>query len=197
MKMSDEISSASFPRRAILGYIASRTGNVAVAEDLTHDVFVKATRSAPSQGSGRYEAWLFTIARNTVADYFRHAKNTEHFEEGKHAIVQGGNAMLDEEEQRLREVLSKYVRGVVDSLPIIYRDALRATEYEGVSQVELAHRLGLSVSGAKSRVQRARGMVKATIEQCCHWQIDRYGSVVDVQRRTSTDPAACDSCEES
>ena len=195
MQMSDEISSASFPRSAILGYIASRTGNVAVAEDLTHDVFVKAIRSGPSQGSG--EAWLFTIARNTVADYFRRSKNTEHFEEGKHAIVRGGNAMLDEEEQGLREVLSKYVRGAVDSLPAIYRDALRATEYQGISQVELARRLGISVSAAKSRVQRARGMVKETIEQCCRWQIDRYGSVVDVQRRTSKDRVRCDSCEES
>ena len=131
MKISDEISSPSFPRSAILGYIARRTGNIAVAEDLTHDVFVKATRSKPSQGRGRYEAWLFTIARNTVADYFRRSKNTEHFEEGKHATVQRGNAMLEEEEQGLREVLSKYVRGVVDSLPAIYRDALRATEYRG------------------------------------------------------------------
>ncbi len=71
----------------------------------------------------------------------------------------------------------------VERLPEIYREALRLTEFEGVSQVELARRLGLSVSAAKSRVQRARAMVRAEMERCCRWETDRYGTAVDAQPR--------------
>jgi RNA polymerase sigma-70 factor (ECF subfamily) len=68
----------------------------------------------------------------------------------------------------------------------MYRDAIIATEYDGLSQVELAQRLGLSVSAAKSRVQRARAMVRETIERCCHFDVDHYGTVVDYTPRIET-----------
>jgi RNA polymerase sigma-70 factor (ECF subfamily) len=66
----------------------------------------------------------------------------------------------------------------VQGLPPIYREALELTEYDGLSQVELARRLGLSVSAAKSRVQRARALVRATVDRCCHFEVDRYGTVL-------------------
>lgn len=52
------------------------------------------------------------------------------------------------------------VAAIVDALPDVYREALRLTEYEGLSQKELSERLGISFSGAKSRVQRARAKIK-------------------------------------
>jgi RNA polymerase sigma-70 factor (ECF subfamily) len=68
----------------------------------------------------------------------------------------------------------------------MYRDAIIATDYDGLSQVELAQRLGLSVSAAKSRVQRARAMVRTQIERCCHFEVDHYGTVVDCTPRIET-----------
>ena len=47
-----------------------------------------------------------------------------------------------------------------------------------LSQVELAARIGLSVSAAKSRVQRARQMVREIIDRCCRFEVDRYGRVI-------------------
>ena len=56
---------------------------------------------------------------------------------------------------------------MVDELPPTYRDALRWSELEGRPQREVAQRLGISLSGAKSRVQCGRVLLRAQIEACC------------------------------
>jgi hypothetical protein len=68
------------------------------------------------------------------------------------------------------------VAAMMDALPDAYREALRLTEYEGLSQKELSERLGISFSGAKSRVQRARAKLKQELLACCHFQFDQAGS---------------------
>jgi RNA polymerase sigma-70 factor (ECF subfamily) len=65
------------------------------------------------------------------------------------------------------------------------RDALVLTEYDGLRQVELAERLGLYASAVKSRVQRARAMMRGTIDRCCHFDLDRCGAVVDCTPKES------------
>src|SRR5437588_726670 len=73
------------------------------------------------------------------------------------------------------------IKEMVDSLTNDYRQALILTEYEGLTQRELAVRLGISVSGAKSRVQRAREKLKDMLLDCCHFEFDHSGRVIDYQ----------------
>ena len=47
------------------------------------------------------------------------------------------------------------------------------------TQPEMAARLGISISGAKSRVQRAREKLKEALLDCCHFEFDRYGRMID------------------
>ena len=61
------------------------------------------------------------------------------------------------------------------------------TEYQGLTQRELAEKLGLSFSGAKSRVQRAREKLKKMLLDCCHFELDRRGKVIDYRPN-------CDCC---
>jgi RNA polymerase sigma-70 factor, ECF subfamily len=77
--------------------------------------------------------------------------------------------------------LLPYVKKLVDNLPNEYREALLLTEYEGLNQRELAERLGISISGAKSRVQRAREKVRLMLLDCCHFQFDRRGRIIDYE----------------
>jgi RNA polymerase sigma-70 factor (ECF subfamily) len=79
--------------------------------------------------------------------------------------------------------LSPCVRTMVTSLPTQDRQALILTEYQGLTQKDLAERLGLSFSGAKSRVQRARAKLKQQLLECCHFELDRRGHVIDYQPR--------------
>lgn len=175
-------------RTAIRAFILSRVKDAALAEDITQETLVRLHRKFDTLRAGeKLEAWVFQIARNAVADHFRAAKPTEAFDEQAHTPGPDPTAHepLAAEEDILRRELAAYVRSVVERLPEKYREALRLTEFEGVSQVELARRLGLSVSAAKSRVQRARVMVRDEMERCCRWETDRYGTVVDVQPKQS------------
>ena len=129
----------------------------------------------------------FRFARNAVADHFRGAKESEPFDEETHAPTpeSATHEALAAEDERLRRAVAAYIRSVMGNLPEPYRSALQITEFEGLSQVELAERIGLSVSAAKSRVQRARAMLREEVERCCRWETDRYGGVLDLRPRSA------------
>jgi RNA polymerase sigma-70 factor (ECF subfamily) len=74
-----------------------------------------------------------------------------------------------------------------------YRQAVTLTEIEGMTQKDAAEKLGVSVSGMKSRVQRGRGKLKDVILDCCEVELDRRGGLVDYRRRR---PHACEDCSE-
>lgn len=165
-------------RPALIGYVGSRVRNPEAAEDIVQDVLLKASRTIHSLRSPQaLPGWLFQIARRAVADHFRMARGSEMFDETLHAPEPESGPP---DAGRLEERLAAYIRSVVENLPPLYRDALLATEYQGLSQADLARRDGVSLSAAKSRVQRARAMMRAEMERCCRWESDRYGHILDV-----------------
>jgi len=89
---------------------------------------------------------------------------------------------LDED---ITQSLARDIREIVfgsAALPGPYREALILTEYQGLTQKEMAERLGISLSGAKSRVQRARQKVKDLLMTCCHFEFDARGLVYDYRQ---------------
>jgi RNA polymerase sigma-70 factor (ECF subfamily) len=184
-------------RTAVRGFVGSRVRDSASAEDIAQDVLLKISARLDSlKSTERIEAWTFRIARNSISDYFRAARPLEQFQEEVHSknLVSASEADNFDEDSRLRGEINAYIRSVIEALPSIHREALLLTEYDGLSQVQLARRLGLSVSAAKSRVKRARAALKEEIERCCRWTTDRYGSVVDVHPRA---PGSCSGCQYS
>jgi RNA polymerase sigma-70 factor (ECF subfamily) len=76
---------------------------------------------------------------------------------------------------------------MVERLPQPYREAVELAEFEGLTQRALADRLGISLSGAKSRVQRAREQLRTMLLDCCRIETDARGGVVDCQRTERSD----------
>jgi RNA polymerase sigma-70 factor, ECF subfamily len=174
-------------RAAVRRFVGSRVKDSATADDLTQDVLLKVhLRLAQVRDPRRIMGWVIQIARNTIMDYFRAHRTSDEWVEEVHSSRGAPESASASEEDQLREDLNVYIRSVVQGLPAMYRDALLFTEFDGLTQVELAERLGLSISAAKSRVQRARAMVHQTIERCCHFQVDRYGTVLDYSPRRAT-----------
>ncbi len=83
---------------------------------------------------------------------------------------------------------------MIRSLPEGYREAVRLAEIEGLPQQEVADRLGLSLSGAKSRIQRGRVLLKDALEGCCRFEIDGRGNVMDCDPKP--DRKVCRDCGE-
>lgn len=159
------------------GFIGKRVSSPTDADDLLSEVFVKVhTRIDTLEDETRLAPWLFQITRNTLTDHYRRRPSPT-------AELEDVEAAVAEDDYDAAALISASLRGLVDRLPAKYRDALVLTEFEGLSQVDMAAELGLSVSGAKSRVQRARAMLRDQLLECCHFEFDRLGHVIDYQPR--------------
>jgi RNA polymerase sigma-70 factor (ECF subfamily) len=86
------------------------------------------------------------------------------------------------------EELASYIALFVVMLPSPYREALTLTELEGLTQREAAERLGISVSGMKSRVQRGRLLLRELLEGCCDIALDARGHVMSYEPRERCQP---------
>jgi len=139
----------------------------------------------------KLESWIYQITRNAIIDSYREPRPV--------ATLESPEVLDLSEELPDDDVVSELlpcVRAMVRSLPELDRQALVLTEYQGLTQKELSERLGLSFSGAKSRVQRAREKLKQQLLECCHFELDRRSHIIDYQARChSCETAACCSDE--
>ncbi len=167
------------------GFIQSRVNEAAVADDLLQDVFVKIhTNIDKLNDEARLESWIYRITRNAIIDHYRRNKPTS---ELPIELPQE----LDVSENKAETEMAQGLKLMVLALPDKYREALLWTEFGGLTQVELAEKLGISVSGAKSRVQRGRKMLKDMLMQCCHFEFDKRGTLIDYH------PIECCCCEQA
>ncbi len=164
-------------------FIRARVADPATAEDVLQDVFLKIqSRLDQLKDPARLPTWLYLITRNAIIDHYRSHRETIEVAESLPAEPQD-DAEMDE--------LKTAFRRMIYSLPEPYRDALVLTEFEGLTQKELAARLGISLSGAKSRVQRGRDQLKQMLLDCCHLEFDRRGGIIDCQPRTKNGCRDC------
>lgn len=162
-------------------FIRRRVSDDATAEDLLQDVFLNIHQHVETlRDVKKLESWIYQVTRNAIIDYYRSIRKTTTLEEPE--ALQLTEDLPDED---VISELFPSVRAMVMSLPAQDRQALILTEYQGLTQKELAERLGLSISGAKSRVQRARAKLKQQLLACCHFELDRRGHVIDYQPRCS------------
>ena len=89
--------------------------------------------------------------------------------------------------------LAECIRPMVERLSRTHREAMVLSELEGLTQKEVAERLGVSLSGAKSRVQRGRAKLKELMMDCCHIEFDHLGSVIGYDPKNKR----CDTCQKN
>ena len=142
-------------------FIRARVADPATAEDILHDVFVKfLSRLDEFREPAKVQGWLFLVARNAIIDHYRTRKPTSE-------LPQSLPTELPRIDVTEMEDLHVVFRRIIDRLPKPYREALVLTAFEGLTQEELAKRLGISLSGAKSRVQRGREQLKEMLLDFC------------------------------
>lgn len=165
-------------------FIRSRVADPATAEDLRQDVFVKIHQQLGQlRDPAKLEGWIYQIARNAIIDHYRTRRPTGEMPADPPAEPETKDDEIEE--------LKVSFRRMIHSLPEPYRNAIVLTELEGLTQQELADRLGISLSGAKSRVQRGRAQLKKMLHECCTFEFDRRGKVIDCNPRVQADCAEC------
>lgn len=153
-------------------FIAGRVSDPDTAEDILQNVYLKIHANIGGlRETDRLQSWVYQITRNAIIDHYRRARPQEELSDSL--------ASSHDDEPDAVSQLASSVKGMLHCVPDKYREALELTELQGLSQVELATRLDITVSGAKSRVQRAREKLKEAFLDCCHFEFDHLGRVVD------------------
>lgn len=149
-------------------FVYKRVKDKALTDDIVQDVFVKMyTHIDQVKDTEKITAWLYQITRNIIVDHFRR--------QSKPIIML--DIESDSEQRNLNDCVSSCLKEMLLTLPDKYREAIELTEFNNLSQLQLAGKLGISYSGAKSRVQRARQMLKERMDQNYIIKMDSYGNV--------------------
>jgi RNA polymerase sigma-70 factor (ECF subfamily) len=167
---------------SLKSFIAKRIASPQDAEDVLQEVFYRIYRHIDTlKEEGKAQAWTFQIARNAINDYYRTRRVAEPLE----GI--SDRATTESEENGNKEIAG-CLPAMVGHLSEKDREALVLTEYQGLTQKEAAEILGLSLSGAKSRVQRAKRKLKKLLCDCCSLELDRRGNIIDYKQKEKTNP---------
>lgn len=153
------------------GWLRKRLGNAVDAEDALQELFLKALRQQERFCEiVNARAWLFEVARNALADKLRLSRDLVELPEDL-AAASEETAPVDSLVRCLPRVLSE--------LDPDDREAITLCDLGGMPQEEFARLKGLSVPGAKSRVQRARKRLREGLVTRCQVSLDAVGNVSD------------------
>ena len=155
-------------------FILSRINDEASAEDILQDVFTKIhSRISTLRDNSKLRSWIYQIERNAIMDHYRNQK----MKDGLKSFQLSDDPVND----RARDEMNHCIRVLIDSLPPHDRTPIVLTTFHDLTQKEIAAKLGVSLSGAKSRVQRARRKLKNLLIESCHYELESLGISINYQ----------------
>ena len=144
----------------VYGYLVSRCGEPAVAEDLTAETFLAAVDAVKRRAVPRLTtAWLVGVARHKLVDHWRRA-DLERRKLG--AIVSDAEAVDDPWEAQL-DIAAAHA--ALSHLPAHQRAALTLRYLDGLPVAEVARELGRSLHATETLLVRAKAALRRSYEK--------------------------------
>lgn len=157
---------------ALLLFIKKKTQNSASAEDILHEVFLKFyTKFETISDSSKVRGWLYQTARNTIIDHYRAQKFSTELPDNIEDL-----SVPDENTAQMQ--LADCLPVILKHLPDKYRQPISLAHIEQLTQQEIAQIESISLSGAKSRVQRGRHLLKEMLTDCCKIELDNQNRII-------------------
>ena len=153
----------------IRGFLIRRLADRSAAEDLLHEVFIRA------MGEGRDfcrldnpRAWLFRVARNAAVDQERRKRP---------AVPVDDHLSAPEADRAPIDALQQCLLNNLEHLSEQDRKIIRRCDLEGQRQADFARDHELGLPAAKSRLLRARARLRDLLIENCNVRFDESGSV--------------------
>lgn len=176
-------------RSRLYRFVRSRVRDDHAAEDIVHDVFVKALAKRDTlRDQDAMLPWLFQIAMNAIRDNGRRQRpdrvtdNEEFFDD----------VPVEPTPEDMQD-LASCLMAMIEHLDEPYRSAVKRSEIDGVQMRIIADELGISLSGVKSRVQRGRAKLRDLMTSCCQLEVDEHGNTSMPDDHVCTTPG-CTCC---
>ncbi len=165
--------------RPLKYFVQKRVKNTQDAEDIFQNIFCKIAENIEQLNeTDKLYAWIYKIAGNSIIDYYRTSNNDDCM-----GLLQENLIGESQDEKNANAEISQCLKEMIRFLPEKYKQAIILTEFHNMTQKEAAKKLGLSESGAKSRVQRARIKLKEMLLACCNLEVDHFGNVIEYEHK--------------
>ncbi len=157
----EEIVTTHSPRVFRLAY--RLTGNVADAEDLTHETFIRVFRALDRYQPGTFEGWLHRITTNLFLDQARR-KQRIRFD----ALTEEGSARLagrgpSPDMAFIDTQFDADIEAALQALSPEFRAAVVLCDVEGLTYEEIGEVLGLKLGTVRSRIHRGRALLRKAL----------------------------------
>jgi len=159
-------------RKPLLYFILKNVSNKNVAEDLLHEVFIKAYTNFDSlKEKEKIQSWLYKIASNTITDYFRKKRPLN---------IENEDMFFEEKvEQSVLNELSCCLQTLISKLPQNQKEVLEAVYFKEQSLVEYSANNNLNISTVKSYSKRGKAKLKSVFNECCSFDRNQKEQIVD------------------
>lgn len=150
--------------REFLRFLTRRTANLADAEDILQDFYLKVVQNSQTiRNRGSLRSWLAKVLRGTLADYYR-----------KSAVAQRARQRLTVEEEIAMPSSDEAERAVcaclyriLPALPSQYSQVIWRVDLLGQPRSQVAKSLGISLNNLTVRIHRARHALKQALNRFC------------------------------
>jgi RNA polymerase sigma-70 factor, ECF subfamily len=168
-------------KKELRNFIFKRVKDDDLTNDILQEVLVKVYNFCISKsGVKNIRSWLFQIAQNAIIDYYR--------KQSKFLQQEADFDLTDEDENMAFKDALNYILPMIDFLPEKYAEPLKLADIDGLKQAVIAQKIGLNLSATKSRIQRARQLLKEEFVTCCLFETDRQGNIISFEIKDSCKP---------
>lgn len=160
-------------------YILKRIKNEDLADELSHEVLMKIYNSCCSgKEIKNIKSWMYQIAHNTVIDYLK----------SENKFTNDVTEKFESIENNTYEEAEKFVEPLIKLLPDKYALPLLLSDIEGINQIDVSKKMNLSLTATKSRIQRARKLLKEKIIECSNLEINAKGKLISIEIKADCIP---------
>ncbi len=154
-------------------FILRKVKDEQTSKDIRQEVFLKIhTNIHQLKHTSKLTSWVYQITRNTIIDHFRKVKD-------KKISVNSSDIPEMDIDNFDYSKLTNCINQKIENLSSQHKEVILLTAFKNYSQKELADYLNISYSGTKSRVQKAKEILKVGILDCPNVESDRTGKLLD------------------
>ena len=187
--MSEQNTTWDELRSLLIKYVRNKV-DVDVAEDLVHDILLRVLVNEDAlTDADNPLAWIYTVAKNRITDYYRKRSNTNVSNDV--GDLETTTTDYESMSESIDDEFTKCLRPLTNKLEPKYKEALLLADFNEINQADAAERIGISVSGMKSRIQRGRTKLKEELLACCAIEKDRFGKVIDYRQKEKSNNDQC------
>lgn len=164
-------------RSSIKRFLHSKINDDDEVDELLQQILIKTYENLDTVKShSKIKSWLFQIANHAIIDFYR--------ARAKRQSLTEQDLWYQQEAPNVKENLSACIAPFIDALPQEQRQLLTDIEVNGQSQKAYAKQHQIPYSTLKSRVTKARSLLKSQFENCCSFELDAQGNLHEYHQKS-------------